>query len=127
MKKQIKLKPYIIATIISIIISAGIFSILVFALKQPILDGLAIPGVVLLAAAGLIYISREGFFDFASYGFKQLGNAMFGKNPTDYKDLAEYKIRANEVRKRRSKYYLAVLGVGLVLFVVSIIILIINN
>ena len=123
MKKRINLKPYIIASIISIIISAGLFSIFVFALKEPISDGLVIPGVVLICASGLIFVSREGFFDFASYGFKQLGNAMFGKNPSEYKDLADYKIQASQVREKRSKYYLAVLTVGLMFFIASLVVL----
>ena len=124
MKKKINLKPYIIAAIISIIIGAGIFLIFFLTNKTMLgaLNGTAYSGIILLSIGGLSFIAKEGFFDFASYGFKQLGSMIFGRTPNAYNDFAGYKDYKMERRKKQSNYYLSFLIVG-VLFILAFIIL----
>lgn len=121
MKKKIELKPYIIAAIISLIIGGGIFCLIFLVFRKSVLDGIAFPGIILLSVALFIWISREGFFDLLSYGFKQLGSALFSKAPTQYNDYAGYRQQAYEIREKRSKYYLGVGLVGLLFLIAAII------
>ena len=112
MKEKINLKPYIIAGIISFVLGVFIFILIFIILKKPAVDGLAFGALALLASSGLIWIAREGFFDIFSYGFKQLGNSMFSKKPNEFNNYSEYRIAKNEVREKRSKYYISVAIVG---------------
>ena len=124
-EKKINLKPYIIAGVISLIIGLAVYFIFRFALKFAAVDSVAFGAIILSSSAGLIWISREGFFDFASYGFRQFGNALFSKKPNEYNDFAEYKNYKRETRENRSKYYLSVLIVGGLFLIATIILFII--
>ena len=124
-EKRINWKPYIIAGVISLIIGLGVYFIFRFALKFAVVDSVAFGAIILASSGGLIWISREGFFDFASYGFRQFGNALFSKKPNQYNDYAGYKNYKQETRDNRSKYYLSLLIVGGVFLIVTIILFII--
>ena len=114
MKKKINWKPYIIATIISILIGVGIFLAFYLTKKTETsaLNGVSIAAVVLISFGGLSYVAREGFFDFASYGVKQFGAMIFGRKPNAYNDFAGYKEYKNERRKTVSHFYIPFLIVG---------------
>lgn len=127
-KKKINIKPYIIAGVISLIIGAVIF-VLFFFLKDKSLrvaiDGASYAGIILIAISLLILITRFGFFDIFSYGFKQLGASMFNKNATKYNDYPGYKQEMNNTRIKKSKYYISILLIGLLFIVAAIIMLLI--
>ena len=126
-EKKINWKPYIIAGVISLIIGLGVYFIFRFALKFAAVDSVAFGAIILSSSAGLIWISREGFFDFAGYGFRQFGNALFSKKPNEYNDFAGYKEYKRETRENRPKYYLSLLAVGSLFLTATIIIFIISK
>ena len=126
-EKKIVWKPYIIAGIISLLFGIGIFCLVVFAFQKAVVDGTAFAALFLISASGLIWVSREGFFDLASYGFKQFGNMLFSKKPNEYNDFAGYKEYKRETRENRSKYYLSVLVIGGVFLIATLIIFIISK
>ena len=125
MEKKINWKPYIIAGVISLILGITIFCLIVFVGKKAYVDGAAFATLALVSTGTLTWISREGFFDFASYGFRQFGNALFSKKPNEYNDFAGYKNYKQESRENRSKYYISVLIVGGVFLIITIILFII--
>ena len=126
--KKFNIKPYIIAGAISLVIGAVIF-LLFFFLKdrslRAAIDGTSYAGIILIAISLLVLITRLGFFDIFSYGFKQLGASMFNKNASKYNDFPGYKEQINAVRVKKSKYYLAILIVGLIYFIAAVIMLLI--
>ena len=124
-EKRINWKPYIIAGVISLILGITIFCLIVFVGKKAYVDGGAFATLALVSTGGLIWVSRDGFFDFVSYGFRQFGNALFSKKPNEYNDFAGYKEYMNTSRKNRSKYYLSVLIAGGVFLILTIILFII--
>ena len=124
-EKKIVWKPYIISGIISLFFGIGIFCLVVFAFQKAYVDGTAFAALFLISAAGLIWVSREGFFDLASYGFKQFGNMLFSKKPNEFNDFAGYKEYKRESRENKSKYYLSVLAIGGVFLLATIILFVI--
>ena len=121
MKPKINFKPYIIAGITSLILGAFIFVLFFVILRMPALDGVAFAAILLLTSAGLIWVTREGFFDIFSYGFRQLGVTMFAKKANQLNDFAAYKEYKYEIRKNRSKYYLSMLAVASLFLIATII------
>ena len=124
-EKRINWKPYIIAGIISLLLGIGIFCIVYFAAGLPAVDGTAFGALILISAGGLIWVAREGFFDLASYGFRQFGNMIFSKKANQFNDFAGYKEAKRETRENRSKYYLSLLAVGALFLIATIILYII--
>lgn len=122
MKNNTNLKPYIIAAIISIIIGVGFTLLMFFGFKRPLIDGTGYSSIILIAAGLLIIIAREGFFDIFSYGFRQLGSQLFSKKANEFNDYPHYKEAINEVRKRKSKYYLSLIVVGVIFLLVTIVV-----
>ena len=123
MEKKIRWKPYIIASIISIIIGGGIFLIF-FLTRKTIywaIDGTSYAAVALISVAGLIWVAREGFFDIFSYGFRQLATTMFNKKANGYNDFRAYKEYKVETREKRSKYFISVAIVGCLFLIATII------
>ena len=121
MKPKINLKPYIIAGITSLILGAFIFVLVSVILKRPVADGAGYASIILISAAGLIWIIREGFFDIFSYGFRQLGATLFSKKPNEYNDFASYKEMKYSKREKRSKYFISVAIVGALFLLATII------
>ena len=123
-KKRIHWKPYIIAAIISIIIGVGVF--LAFYLTNKTnygaFNGTSVAGIILLGIGGLSFVAKEGFFDFASYGFKQMGSMIFGRQPNAYNDYASYRDYKQERREKQPNYFISILIVG-ALFLVAYFIL----
>ena len=124
-EKKIILKPYIIAGLISLLFGIGIFCLVVFAFKMAIVDGTAFAAVFLISSALLIWISREGFFDLAGYGFRQFGNMLFSKKPNAYNDYAGYKNYKRESREKKEKYYISTLIVGAAFLLATIVLFLI--
>ena len=125
MKKKINFKPHIIAGSISFGFGVFMFCLISVILKMPALDGTAYAAVILISLAGLIWIAREGFFDIFSYGFRQLGSTIFSKTPNEYNNFAGYKEYKNQIREKRSKYYITVALVGAVFLLATFILFII--
>lgn len=123
-KRRINWKVHIITSIIFLIIGVGIF--LAFFLTNKTLygalNGTAFSGIILLSFGGLSWVAREGFFDFASYGFKQMGSMIFGRKPNAYNDYPSYREYRDERRKTAPHFYVSILIIG-VLFIVAYIIL----
>lgn len=113
-------KVYLITFFISLAIGAGIFCAFFFSGGQTslsALNGTGFGSVIMLCLAGLIFVSREGFFDFVSYGFKQMGAMLFSKEPSHYNDFPGYKEHKAEQRKSRSHYYVIVIIVSALLLI----------
>ena len=125
MKKKINLKPYIISGIISLLLGTFVFILIFVILKRPALDGVGFGAIILFSLGGLIWITREGFFDIFSYGFRQLGSTMFSKKPNEYNDFSAYKEFKYDIRKNRSKYYLSMFTVGALFLIATIVMFII--
>ena len=105
-KKVFRWKPYIIMSIINLIIASFIVVLVFVILKKPLLDGFtfAFMGLVLLAT--MMWLGREGVFDIFAYGFRQFGSIHFTKNPTQFNDFPGYKQDKMTKRQKRAKLFL---------------------
>lgn len=123
-------KTYLVTFFISCAIGAGIFCAFYFGGdKTPLaaLNGAGFSGVIMLCLSGLMFVAREGFFDFASYGFKQMGAMIFTKEPTQFNDFPGYKQYKQELRKGRSKYYVIILIVSALLLITYLVLRLVYN
>ena len=127
-KKRINWKAHIISAIISLIIGAGVFLLFFLTNKSYFgaLNGTAFAGVVLLSFGGLAFVAKEGFFDFASYGFKQFGSMLFGRVPNAYNDYPSYRDFKQERRKNTPHFYISFLIIGALFMVVYVILKLVN-
>ena len=130
-KQKFRIKPYIIAAIVSLIIGAGIFCLYFFVKAQTSGYGLIvgcdasfIAGAVVASIAFFMFASSEGFFDFVSYGFKQLGSTMFSKNPNQFNNYADYRQQKKISRKQSPKIHFAVLIIGTAFLIAGIVLFI---
>lgn len=113
-----------ITTIISLIVGVVIFLIFFFARGKGFigaLDGTGYAGLFLIFAGLLAYISNEGFFDFASYGFRQLGAMLFNKSANKFNDFFSYKNYKKELRKSKLNNFIYIIIVGFLFFIVFLI------
>lgn len=123
-------KIYIIAAIIALAIGAGIFCLYFFLNNMTIVaacNGSILAGVALVGIGALIIITRLGAFDTFAYGFMQLGTSMFGRQPKKYSDMIEYKQAKYNERKEKSKYYFAIMIVGALFFIATLVLEIIYH
>lgn len=123
-------RPYIIAGIVSLLLGLTIFLLFFLIQDQTMLsacDGTAYASIALICGSGLIYITRTGFFDFATYGFRQLGNMVFSKKANKDNDYVAYREVKKEERKSGSNYYIVVFFVGALFLLTSIVLIIIRN
>ena len=127
MKKKIHWKPYIIAGIISLLFGIGIFCLFYFAIKRSLMDGTSYAAIILLSVAAFAWISKEGFFDLLSFGFKQLGSMIFSKKPSEYNDYPGYKEMMAEKRKSSSNYFIAIAIVGVLYLIATLIIYLVTK
>lgn len=127
MEEKINLKPYIISGIISLILGIGSTCLIFFAFKKPLSDGFSITAIILIALGLLMYVARQGFFDIFSYGFKQMGSQIFSKNPNEFNNFSEYKAASNQIRERKSNYYISFIIVGCAFLLATFIITIITG
>lgn len=130
-EKKIKhLKIYIITLIIALAIGSGIFCLYYF-LNKPVIatacNATILAGISLVGAGMLILLARLGAFDTFSYGFIQLGTAMFGRQPKRYNDMVEYKQIKTEQRKTKSNYYFVVMIAGSLFLIATLILEIIYH
>mgnify|MGYP003295167500 CR=1 FL=1 len=118
------LKTYIITIIISLIVGVAIFLIYFLVNNKTLyaaINGTSIAAIVLLSIGGLMFVGNEGFFDFASYGFKQVGSSMFGKKGNEKNDFVGYKQEAKENRKNKAKLFIPILVSGAVFLIAMIV------
>lgn len=121
-------KAYLIALLISIVIGVGILFIYYFTHERAFVDfvdGATLSMIVLLGVGGLMFVSREGFFDVFSYGFKQMFTAMFGKKANEYNDYPGYKENMKTKREASPKLFVSVLLSGAIFLILMIILRII--
>lgn len=120
MKFKKNLKIYLIWLAISLVVGAVIFLCFYLSNKSKLgaLDGTSFAGVILICCAGLIFVTKQGFFDFASYGIRQFGSMLFAKKPNAYNDFAGYK-EYKTIRRKNDSYYYAVIAIVGVLFLIS--------
>ncbi len=104
-KKIINWKPYIIMSIINIIIGGFIIVLLFVIIRKPLLDGFLFAFMGLALLATIMWLGREGVFDIFAYGFRQFGSIHFTKNPTQFNDFPGYKQEKMTVRKKRAKLF----------------------
>lgn len=125
-KKKSFLKEYLITAGITLVIGVGLFFLFFFVVDNGgfvgAIDGTGITGLILISIGLLIFVSRQGFFDIFSYGFKQMGSMMFSRKPNENNDFAKYQQDKRISREKKSKYYLVIVAVG-VLFVTAFIII----
>jgi len=113
------LKYYLIAGAVSLALAIGFFCLFFFARGNKAgyglvnwQDSLMISGLIIAGVGGLMWIGREGFFDIFAYGFKQLGGAIFSKNPRSYNDYPGYREEMKNKRSASPKTFLSVLIIG---------------
>ncbi len=121
-------KAYLISFIIALVVGMIPFLIVYFNHLRGLLgavDGCTVAMVVLLGIGGLMFVAYEGFFDFVSYGFKQMASSKFSKKANENNDFPGYKEAKREKRIERPKLFLSVLACGLLFLIVMIILRII--
>ena len=124
-KRRQDIVSYLITAAVTLVSGATIFLLYFFLMGHRFIDavnGMALTSVILIGGALLSLLARLGAFDTFSYGFRQLGHAMFSKNPRKYNNMAEYKQDKYDERKGKRKSYLVVLVVAS-LFVIALVVL----
>lgn len=124
-ESKFSLKESLIAAGISLVIGAAIFLIIFFIKGKGLVgaaDGSFIAGLSLICVGLLFFISREGFFDLFTYGFKQFGSMFFSSKANRENDFAGYRQNKKNLRDTRSNYYWFICIVGL-LYVTAFIII----
>lgn len=121
-KKVFRWKPYIITSIINLIIAAFIVVLVFIILKKPLLDGFTFAFIGLALLATMMWLGREGVFDIFAYGFRQFGSIHFTKNPTQFNDFPGYKQDKMTKRSKRAKLYLATYIASAVFLIATLII-----
>lgn len=124
-------KTYLITFFISLAVCGGVFCLVYFLSGQGLIalsNGLTISGAVLLGCGLLVWITKQGFFDFASYGFKQVGSSLFNRHePAKYDDYPGYRQMMSEKRKTSPDYWFPIVVVGALVFIAAIVVMIILN
>ena len=122
---------YLITMAISLAVGAGIFCLVYFLGNQTdiaLCNGLTLGGAIILGIGGLTWITRQGFFDFVVYGFKQLGSSMFNRHaPAKYDDLPTYKQEKNQKRISSPDYWFPIVIAGTLILIAGIIATIVFN
>lgn len=130
-EKKIKnIKTNIITLVISLVIGGGIFCLYFFLNSSTIVaacNGTIMAAIILVCLGVLILLSRLGAFDTFAYGFRQLGSSIFGRNPTKYNDMVEYKQAKYEKRKDKTNYYLFIMLAGAIFGVATVVLEIIYH
>ena len=131
-KGKFKIKPYIIAGVISFVFGAAVFCLYFFLNRSSLgsdisvaSNGTLISGACLFAMGFFLFAGSQGFFDFVSYGFKQLGSQLYAKEANKFNNYPEYIEYKKEVRKTSSKWYISVLIIGTAFILAAIILFII--
>lgn len=132
-KKIKRIKENIITLVISLAVG-GIIFLIYFLINQGGLGAIpagcnaAILSTIVLVASGiLVWLSRMGAFDTFAYGFKQLGSSIFGRNPTKYNNMVEYKQAKIEKRTEKTNYYLFIIFAGLIFGILTVVLEIIYH
>lgn len=116
---------YSITAIIAFAVGGLIFILYFFLNGHRFIDavnGMALSSILLAGGAILTILARLGAFDTFAYGFRQLGHAMFSRNPRKFNNMVEYKQAKTEERKGKRKSYYPVLIVA-ALFIIALVVL----
>ena len=114
------LKYLITATVLSVFTvlvawSQGAFSITdTQALLGALSTAFFVPGVLALGFGLLVFCSNGGAFDMVSYGFQSLFR-LYKKDPRDHKYGGYYEYREARKQKKRTFWYLVIVGAVFVL------------
>lgn len=112
-ERRRKVKIYSITAGISLVVGFGIFALLAWAIQIAYMDAFAFAGLILLTIGFFAFATKEGFFDFATYGFKQFGSMLFSKKPNQHNGYADYLAEKKEKRKNSSNYSVVIMLVGI--------------
>ena len=123
------LKEIIPGFILRIIISSIIFLVaflsIYFSYQRSlvsIINGFFVPGSILVGLGIFSILNYFGFFDFASYGFISVIQALKKGSVRAYEDLIDYKTKKNIKRKDNKFSFLPYMISGAVFILISIII-----
>lgn len=123
------LKEIIPGFILRIIISSIIFLVaflsIYFSYQRSlvsIINGFFVPGSILVGLGIFSILNYFGFFDFASYGFISVIQALKKGSVREYEDLIDYKTKKNIKRKDNKFSFLPYMISGAVFILISIII-----
>ena len=114
----------LVTFVISLLVGGGIFCLVFFLKNKTILDAVDAATVacfVVLAIGLLLLAIHNGAFDMFTFGFKQLGNAIFSKDPRKDSDFYEYRDAKTEKRINSSYNFLAIILAGLLLLIAVIV------
>ena len=123
---------YLWTFIISIVVGITVFLLLFFLGPNQIsmigaLDGSTIAALALLGIGGLAFIANQGMFDSFSYGFGQLGSAIFAKKANKYNDYQGYLEKKRAIRASSPKYFMAILFASIPYLIATLILFIISK
>lgn len=88
-------------------------------------DSFTIPGAILVAIGGLLWVSSDGFFDMLSYGLKNGLHALFPVYRLEKKSFYDYKVEKME--KREKGIFIPFLVIGLSFLLISVIFFVIYS
>lgn len=120
---------YLVTAAVCLVVAGGIFCLLYFLGSRSsvaLIDGLTVGGAVVLGSGAFVWLTKVGFFDFVSYGFKQVGSSLFNRhNPNKYNDFYEYKKAKSSIRETSPDYWFPMVIVGSLVLIAGIILCII--
>lgn len=122
-------RTYLITFIASLVVGVTIFLVYFFVYNSTMyaaINGTSVAAVVLLSVGGLMWVANEGLFDVFSYGFKQLGSAMFGKIANQENDYPSYMEQNKLKREAKPKMFLSILASGVLLLIAMIVLRIVE-
>lgn len=122
-------KTNLIFLLVSLLLGTGIFLAMFFMYKTNLggaVDGCFVSGAALIGFGLLCMVAREGFFDFLSYGFLQVGHSWFNRHePAKYDDYVQYRNIKKDKRSVAPDYFLGILAAGLLFLLGALVLYII--
>ncbi len=116
---------------LSSLVIGGIIFILYFFLRNRVfidaVNGSMIAAAFVILAGLLVFMTYLGAFDLFVFGFKQLGSAIFSKDPRRDGPYAEYREKKIEKRNTSPHVFIAIIAAGLVLLIAAIVLEIIYH
>ena len=103
----------------------GTFSMQGSELVANLCDSFTVPGAILVAIGGLLWVANDGFFDMISYGLKNGLHSLFPVYKLERKTFYDYKVE--KMKKRDKGVYVAFLLTGLAFLAVAVILLIVDS
>ncbi len=110
----------LITFLISLTIGVAIFLVMFLTRNRTIIaaiDGVTVGGLVILAMGLLCWLSFLGAFDLLTFGFKQLGNTLFSKDPRKAGHFEEFQDEKRQKRLSSSYNFIAMMAAGLLILI----------